>query len=274
VERANACDLRGARGREHAAAGRRSSDLRRPAAGREESGPRFDLDDGATAEPRDLAQEIVVGEHGTREKHASESSIDRTTRLVDARDAARETARNAGRARDLTEELEIAERARLGRVQVDEMKLLGAFCDEAARALEDGRVRSVAEPSPADVERRQDRAEAELRGGRDLHDLATDRGTRFSRASDLSIDPAFPRDCVTADAQERQQILDDRAERSHRARGADIEAFASDVRERFSAVVTDLYTVEAEGACDLLEEARLLSHRFDERDARCRKGDA
>src|SRR5256885_5952405 len=88
IERAHPGDLRGARCGEGAATGRDRDEVRVAAARREESGLRFDLDDGRVTECGDVPQKLVIAEHGAREEDARESAVDRSARVVHARDPA------------------------------------------------------------------------------------------------------------------------------------------------------------------------------------------
>src|SRR3989442_947816 len=81
------------------AAGLNRDELRVAAPRLEESRTRLDLDDRVIAERSDGLQNLVIAEHGAREEHTGEAAIDRPARLLETRDAARETALHARRAR-------------------------------------------------------------------------------------------------------------------------------------------------------------------------------
>src|SRR5205814_8430892 len=76
--------------------------------------------------------------------------------VVDARDAAREAARNANLACHLREEVEIQKESGLRAIEVDEVQLLRALGDELTRPGGDRLFGAIAEASSADIDRRDD----------------------------------------------------------------------------------------------------------------------
>ena len=82
--------------------------------------------------------------------------IDRASRVFDARDAARETARNANLACHLREEIEIQKESGLRAIEVDEVQLLRALGNELTRPGGDRLFGAIAEASSANIDRRND----------------------------------------------------------------------------------------------------------------------
>src|SRR5207247_10971077 len=99
MQPAHAGELRGSSRGESPAAGRDGHQAWVATARREEPGARLDLHDRPIAERSDVSQDVVVAEHGAREKDAGEPAMARPARLVDTGDAAGETAGTADRAR-------------------------------------------------------------------------------------------------------------------------------------------------------------------------------
>src|SRR5258706_675871 len=114
---------------------------------------------------------------------------------------------------------------------------------------------------------------AELGGRHDPRDLAADRRGRLLPAGELRLDPTLPYDRVATHAQERQQVLDHLAERTDGARGRNVVALTTRLREQLSAFVAHLDVRQSEQAAHLFEEARLLPHRLDERHMETGLGD-
>src|SRR5439155_10211930 len=102
-------------------------------------------------------------------------------------------------------------------------------------------------------------------GRHDGRDLAAERRAGLLRARQLRVDPSLPHDRITAEAQKGKDVLADLTERPHGASRADIVSIATLATERLRALVADLDVGESEERTHILQEADLLSDRFDQR---------
>src|SRR6266542_1190262 len=122
----------------------------------------------------------------------------------------------------------------------------------------------------------QDVGEAELRGGDDPHQHATQRGERAARGRQLIGDPSLPHDRVAPDSEQRQQVLGTGGEGADRAGRADVEhgPKAGGMGERLGSLVAQLHIVEPEQRGRPLDERRLLADGLDAREPNARQGHA
>src|SRR5439155_23194005 len=113
-----------------------------------------------------------------------------------------------------------------------------------------------------EVATRQHVADSERSGRHDGDDLAAERRAGLLRARQLRVDPSLPHDRVTAEAEEREDVLADLTERAHGASGADVVSIAALAAEGLRTLVADLDVTESEQRTHILQEASLLSHRL------------
>src|SRR2546427_5496630 len=78
-----------------------------------------------------------------------------------------------------------------------------------------------------EVATRQHVADPKRSGRHDGGDLAAERRAGLLRAWQLHVDPPLPHDRVTAEAQEREDVLADLTQRAHGASRADVVSIAA-----------------------------------------------